>query len=148
MTRPLLATIETRPDWFYAIAFLISFQMATVFSEFRQVGHVVLHALRIGLTGHNYSGPFRPIDEWGGLIAIGGFLLGVLFVVHIVRGWLRRVRRPGNSFTVQVAAMSRASSSSPASQSSAITANFVHPVRTSRSRGTSSPSNRCQTEMR
>ena len=92
VTKPLVAAMETRPDWFYPIAFLVSLQMATVFSEFRQVGHVVLHALRIGLTRHNYSGPPRPSDEWGGLVVIASFLLGVLFVVRRLYGRLSRVR--------------------------------------------------------
>jgi membrane-associated phospholipid phosphatase len=39
-----LAWMETKPDWFYSAAFLVSFEMAFMFDDIRRVGHTVLHA--------------------------------------------------------------------------------------------------------
>lgn len=65
VARRLLVAMEAKPQWFYAIAFLVSCEMATVFGGFRQAGRAILHAAVGGLLGYEYSGPSRPIDEWG-----------------------------------------------------------------------------------
>jgi membrane-associated phospholipid phosphatase len=65
VARRLLSAMETTPEWFYAIAFLVSIEMATVFEGFRHAGNSILHSVLFGLLGYKQSGPFRPIDAWG-----------------------------------------------------------------------------------
>ena len=86
VVRRLLAAIETRPQWFYAVAFLVSFEMATLFNGLRSAGRAVLHAALVGLhLGSVHSGPSSsPIDEWGGLVAIAGFLVTAAYVVCVL----------------------------------------------------------------
>jgi membrane-associated phospholipid phosphatase len=85
ITRPVLAAMETRPQWFYPIAFLLSFEMATVFDGLRHAGRDVLNGALVALhLGHKHYGPIRPIDEWGGLLAMIGFLLTASYVVHVL----------------------------------------------------------------
>jgi membrane-associated phospholipid phosphatase len=98
ITRPALAAMETRPQWFYTIAFLLSFEMATVFDGFRHVGRDVLNGALFALhLGQRHSGPSRPIDEWGGLLATIGFLVTAGYVVHVLHRKFhdaRVVKRP------------------------------------------------------
>ena len=85
VTRPALAAMETRPQWFYTIAFLLSFEMATVFDGLRHFGRDALNGALVGLhLGQTHSGPSRPIDEWGGLLATTGFLATAGYVVHVL----------------------------------------------------------------
>ena len=91
ITRPALATMETRPQWFYTIAFLLSFEMATVFDDLRQVGRGVLNVALVALHMHKYAGPIRPIDEWGGLLAMI-FLATAGYVVHVLYRKFHSVR--------------------------------------------------------
>jgi len=81
----LLATMETRPHWFYPVAFLVSFEMATVFAECRLAGRAVLHAA----LGSLHTRPMHltnsgPIEEWGGLLAVGSFLVIVAYFGFLV----------------------------------------------------------------
>lgn len=82
VARRALAAMETRPQWFYAIAFLLSFEMATVFDGLRHAGRAVLHGVLVALHipyGHS------PINEWGGLLAVAGLLViagRVALVLH------------------------------------------------------------------
>ena len=95
VVRRLLAAMETRPQWFYAVAFLVSFEMATLFNGLRSAGRAVLHAALVGLhLGSVHSGPSRPIDEWGGLLATAGFLVIAAYVVSILYRKLHGVRIP------------------------------------------------------
>lgn len=84
ITRPALAAMETRPQWFYTIAFLLSFEMATIFDGLRQGRRGVLSGALVALHLHKHSGPSRPIDEWGGLLAMIGFLVTAGYVVQVV----------------------------------------------------------------
>lgn len=85
ITRPVLAAAETRPQWFYTVAFLLSFEMATVFDGLRHVGRDLLNGTLIALhLGHQHSGSSRPIDEWGGFLALVGLLVTSGFLVHVV----------------------------------------------------------------
>lgn len=89
LARRVLTAIETRPEWFYAIGFLISFEMATVFAGSRSAGSALLHAALVKLhLGSVHSGSNRPIDEWGGLAA-AGFLVIAVYGVFVLLPKLR-----------------------------------------------------------
>jgi membrane-associated phospholipid phosphatase len=84
-----LAAMETSPEWFYAIAFFVSFEMATVFEGLRDVGRGALNSALFALhlpRGHS------PIYEWGGLLAMAGILLVTAFVMHVLRHKFRHER--------------------------------------------------------
>ena len=66
-----LDAMETTPEWFYAIVFLLSFEMATIFDGLRDVGHAVLGVI---LIASHMPRKHSPIYEWGGLLAMAGFL--------------------------------------------------------------------------
>jgi membrane-associated phospholipid phosphatase len=81
----VLTAVETRPQWFYAIAFLVSFEMANVFQGLRLAGRGAFHGALIGLHLWSvHSGPWRPIDEWGGLVATVGFLVTAAYVLSVL----------------------------------------------------------------
>ena len=44
---PLLKFEQVRPEWFYVIAFLMSFELADLFADIRNVGHAALHIARV-----------------------------------------------------------------------------------------------------
>lgn len=44
---PVVRFEQARPDWFYAIAFLVSFELADLFADVRNVGHAALHIARV-----------------------------------------------------------------------------------------------------
>jgi hypothetical protein len=83
---PFLAVLDRRPPLFYAIAFLISFEMATVFEGLRLLGNVAIHALMAALhLGPSHTNLNRPIDVWMGFLAIFMFLVivgGVIVISH------------------------------------------------------------------
>jgi undecaprenyl-diphosphatase len=94
VARRVLAAAETRPEWFYAIAFLISLEMTTVFEGSRLLGRALLHAAMVELHfGVVHSGASRPIDEWGGLLAMAGFLVTAYYGASVL---LRKIRRRAN----------------------------------------------------
>jgi undecaprenyl-diphosphatase len=91
VARRALAAAKTSPEWFYAIAFLISFEMATVFDGSRHLGRALLNAALVRLhLGGVHAGNSRPIDEWGGLLAMAGFLATAAFGASV---WSRKIRR-------------------------------------------------------
>jgi membrane-associated phospholipid phosphatase len=92
VTRPALAAMETSPQWFYTIAFLLSFEMATVFDGVRHVGRDVLNAALTALHVAPHSGHSRPIDEWGGLLAMIGFLVAAVYVGNVLHRKFRDLR--------------------------------------------------------
>ena len=100
VARRVLATAETKPERFYSAAFLISLEMATVFEGSRLLGRALLHAAMVELhLGVVHSGARRPIDEWGGLLALGGFLVTASYGASVMSRKLRRradgVNNPG-----------------------------------------------------
>jgi membrane-associated phospholipid phosphatase len=93
ITQPALTAMETRPQWFYTVAFLLSFEMATVFDGLRNAGNAVFHGALIALhLGYTHSSHSRPIDVWGGLLAMVGFLVIAGYVVHVLYRKFHSVR--------------------------------------------------------
>jgi membrane-associated phospholipid phosphatase len=76
----VLSAMDTKPEWFYPLAFLLSFEMATVFAGLRDAGRAGLNAALLALqVPHRHAGAGRPIDEWGGLLVMIG-LVGVSYL--------------------------------------------------------------------
>jgi undecaprenyl-diphosphatase len=70
-----LAFEKASPQWFYPIAFLISFELADLFNDIRNVGRAVLHVLQI----RSYSAFMRPAFAVMGLAILAGYALTVLY---------------------------------------------------------------------
>ncbi len=90
--RPVRAA-DSKPQWFYPAAFLLSYQMTTVFDGLRNLGNAMLHAVlaafhRRGTPSHLH----RPIDSWGGFIALAAFSAAAIYVVSIVSRIRRRAQ--------------------------------------------------------
>jgi undecaprenyl-diphosphatase len=86
VVRPALTAAEKSPQWFYATAFLVSFEMATVFGGLRDAGSSVLHGVLLALhLQSQHSHLNRPIDAWGGLLAMAGFLVAAGYVFYVLR---------------------------------------------------------------
>ena len=60
---PLLRFEHLKSEWFYAIAFLVSYELADLFADIRNVGHAVLHIARIPSYSGFRSARFRNA-EW------------------------------------------------------------------------------------
>jgi hypothetical protein len=83
--RRALTAEEKSPQWFYAAAFLVSFEVATVFDGLRDAGNGVLHGVLLALHLHSqHSYLNRPIDVWGGLLAMAGFLVAAGYVFYVL----------------------------------------------------------------
>jgi undecaprenyl-diphosphatase len=80
----VLSAMDTKPECFYPLAFLLSFEMANVFGGLRDAGRAGLNAARLALqVPHRHSGAGRPIDEWGGLLVMTG-LVGVSYLTLVL----------------------------------------------------------------
>jgi undecaprenyl-diphosphatase len=75
IARRVLAFESASPQWFYPIAFLMSFELADLFNDVRNVGRVVVHLLRF----RSYSAFMRPAFAVMGLALLAGY---ALFVLH------------------------------------------------------------------
>jgi undecaprenyl-diphosphatase len=100
ITRHVLTAMERRPERFYAIAFLLSFEMASVFDGTRHIGKVLVHMAQFAW--HHLSTQFRsssPIDFLAGILGIAGFLVAAAYLVAALRRILSRraVREPAGS---------------------------------------------------
>jgi undecaprenyl-diphosphatase len=71
----VLAFEKSSPQWFYSIAFLVSFELADLFNDIRNVGRAVLHVAGI----QSYSGFMRPAFAVMGLAVLAGYALIVLY---------------------------------------------------------------------
>jgi len=79
----VLTAMERKPEWFYAIAFIVCFEMATVFTEARLTGKALLHAVLVGLNRGSATGVSRPIEEWGGMLAATALLGTAAFLTSV-----------------------------------------------------------------
>lgn len=79
VVRRVLTATDKSPEWFYAVAFLVSFEMATIFQELRDTGRGVLHALFALHVPFRHANGNRPIDEWLEFLAVFG-LAGAAYV--------------------------------------------------------------------
>lgn len=83
----LVRAADTRPQWFYSIAFLLSFEMATIFDGLRSLGNSLLHGMMaVPHLRFESSHSSRPIDTWAGLLAMAALVAITTYVVAIVRG--------------------------------------------------------------
>jgi undecaprenyl-diphosphatase len=90
VVRRALRAVEKSPQWFYPTAFLVSFEMATVFGGLRDAGNGVLRGVLLALhIQSQLSHPGHPIDAWGGLLAMAGFLVTGGYVFHVLHRTLR-----------------------------------------------------------
>jgi membrane-associated phospholipid phosphatase len=100
VARRVLAATETRPEWIYPIAFLISFEMATVFEGSRLMGRALLNAARVELhLGVVHTGNSRPIDEWGVLLAMAALLVTAVYGMSV---WSRKIPLRANGVNKSV----------------------------------------------
>lgn len=68
---PALSAVDAKPQFFYPLAFLLCFEMATIFAGLRDAGRAVVNVALVELhVSCIRSGAARPIDVWGGLLAI------------------------------------------------------------------------------
>jgi undecaprenyl-diphosphatase len=91
VARRALAAMETRPQWFYAIAFLVSFEMATLFGGLRDAGRPMFHSVLIMLHMRFWN---SPINEWGGLLVMVCFLVIAACAALLMYRLFYRVRAP------------------------------------------------------
>jgi undecaprenyl-diphosphatase len=91
VAQPLFATASRNNGWFYPVAFLISFEMATVFQGSRTLGNAVFHLVAAGLHFRILGAvdENRPIDAWGGLI---GMAICLAILTYILRILFRKFR--------------------------------------------------------
>jgi len=94
----VLAVADTSPEWFYAIAFLTSFEMATVFEGSRRLGRALFNAVLVELhLGAVPAGNSRPVDEWGGFLAMAGFLVTATYGLSVLSRKVRRRAKKGKT---------------------------------------------------
>jgi membrane-associated phospholipid phosphatase len=75
--------LDTKPQCFYPVAFLLSFEMANVFSGFRDASRGMLNALFALKVSH--SGGDRPIEAWGGLLVTIGLAGATYLALEVYR---------------------------------------------------------------
>jgi hypothetical protein len=86
----IVAFEKTSAHWFYAIAFLVSFEMASLFTDIRNIGRAVLH-LAMGGVQHGFTH-----GDTDALIAYLGatcFVLIICLVMRYVSAWYRKPPR-------------------------------------------------------
>lgn len=90
IAEPAIAAANRSGSWFYPVAFLVTFEMATVFEGSRKLGGSVLHAAAAGLRFRKLGAVHQssPIDTWGGLIGIAGVCLAVFYGTKF---WRRKI---------------------------------------------------------
>jgi undecaprenyl-diphosphatase len=93
VTRRVLTAMEMKPERFYAIAFLLSFEMASDFAGSRSIGKAVVKAAQFALHhGSTYSRSLSPIDALAGFLAIAGFSVAGAYLVAMLRRIFSRNR--------------------------------------------------------
>jgi undecaprenyl-diphosphatase len=71
----VLSAMEAKQQCFYPLAFLLSYEMANIFGGLRDAGRAGLDAALLALqVPYKHSGAERPIEVWGGLLIIIGFV--------------------------------------------------------------------------
>jgi membrane-associated phospholipid phosphatase len=77
----VLWSMDTKPQRFYPLAFVLSFEMASTFAGLRDAGRAVNTALLELHAPYKHSPASSPIDVWGGLLVIIA-LLGSSYLVR------------------------------------------------------------------
>lgn len=80
--RRVLSLERARPAWFYAAAFLVSYEMTSLFDDLRSIGHAVMHGMSRD-AGHSVG---HGVGEFA-LLTLAGIALAVSIL------WLARLRR-------------------------------------------------------
>jgi undecaprenyl-diphosphatase len=92
--QPVL-TADQKPQLFYPVAFLVSFEMASVFAGLRDLGNRFIHffgiALHAGFLRTGSTRSVHPIDTWGGLVALAAFAAVAVWVIHASSGSGRKI---------------------------------------------------------
>ncbi len=92
LAQPAVTAMNTGRSWFYAIAFLVSFEMATVFDGLRSLGNAVIHAAASGLhLEPAHTNLNRPIDVWGGVVVTLALLVAAIYVPRVLFAKIRAV---------------------------------------------------------
>jgi undecaprenyl-diphosphatase len=99
VAQPLVAMANRKSGWFYFVAFLISFEMATVFEGSRTLGNAVFHAVAaaLHLRPLGVSDENRPLETWGGLVGTALFVALISYVLVRMFRKLPGTHRPASS---------------------------------------------------
>jgi undecaprenyl-diphosphatase len=81
IVRHIVAVEETSPHWFYAIAFLVCFETASVFFDFRNVGRGALHLAMRGSQHGLQHGDMAALVVW---LAVTCLVLIICFAIRYV----------------------------------------------------------------
>jgi hypothetical protein len=81
---------KTSAHWFYAIAFLVSFEMASLFADIRNVGRAVLHLATSGAQHGFTHGDTEALIVYLGAIC---FVLIICVVTRYLSAWYRKPPR-------------------------------------------------------
>ena len=86
----IVAFEQTSAHWFYAIAFLVCFEMASLFTDIRNVGRAVLHLTMGGLQHGLTQGDTEALIVYLGATF---FVLIICLVTRYVSAWYRKPSR-------------------------------------------------------
>jgi undecaprenyl-diphosphatase len=91
VTQPLVEAANRSPQWFYPAAFLISFEMASLFAASRAIGSGAFHLAAAGLHFRHLGAASenRPIDVWGGLL---GTAACMAILTYVLRTSFRKIQ--------------------------------------------------------
>ena len=85
LDRRVLSLEGSRPPWFYATAFLVSYEMTSLFDDLRSIGHAVVHGMSRDV-GHNI-GEFALLT-----LAAAALSASILWIARLRRRTLPRRR--------------------------------------------------------
>lgn len=82
----VLCAMDAKPQCFYPLAFLLFFEMANVFAGLRDAGRAGLHAALLALQiPYKHSSVDRPLDVWGGSLALIGLVSASYLTLALYR---------------------------------------------------------------
>jgi hypothetical protein len=82
----VLSAMEAKPQCFYPLAFLLSFEMANIFGGLRDAGRAALDAALLALqVPYKHPAADRPVDVWGGLLIMVGLVSATCLTLALFR---------------------------------------------------------------